>query len=275
MKLDSLTRRSFLSLSLCACCTGKATQSFAATSPASASDPGLPSILELGTDPMTRIDDTVWVAQVAPSLWLHSTTHMTGGSMVPANGMIIDRPGGSLLIDTGWTPDQAEALVRWAKKSLSSPIATAVGTHFHNDRIGGVEILRKNSIPILAHPLTCSLAEKLGVPVPEAIAEFNGQSYRLNADCELFFPGAGHTRDNIVAWLPQQGVLFGGCLLKSSTSSGLGNIANAVVPDWADSIRRIELQYPDRRMVVPGHGSIAGDAIAQTLALLAKPPVRR
>jgi metallo-beta-lactamase class B len=138
--------------------------------------------------------------------------------------MIIDRPGGSLLIDTGWTPDQAEALVRWAKKSLSSPIATAVGTHFHNDRIGGVEILRKNSIPILAHPLTCSLAEKLGVPVPEAIAEFNGRSYRLNADCELFFPGAGHTRDNIVAWLPQQGVLFCGCLLKSSTAADLATL---------------------------------------------------
>jgi metallo-beta-lactamase class B len=223
---------------------------------------------------MTRIEDTVWVAQVAPSVWLHSTTHMTGGFMFPANGMIVDRPGGSLLVDTGWTPEQAEVLVRWAKKTLSNPIATAVGTHFHDDRIGGVETLRKNSIPTLAHPLTCSLAQKLGVPVPEPIAEFSGPSYRLNADCELFFPGAGHTRDNIIAWLPQQRVLFGGCFLKSSTSSGLGNIADAVVPDWADSLRRIDQQYPNRGMVIPGHGSIAGDPMAQTLALLAKQPVK-
>jgi metallo-beta-lactamase class B len=112
------------------------------------------------------------------------------------------------------------------------------------------------------------------VPVPEPITEFSGPSYTLNADCELFFPGAGHTRDNIVAWLPQQRVLFGGCFLKSSTSSGLGNIADAVVPDWAVSLRRIEHQYPNRWMVIPGHGSITGDAMAQTLALLAKQPVK-
>ena len=223
---------------------------------------------------MTRIDDTVWVAQVAPSVWLHSTTHMTGGFMYPANGMIIDRPGGSLLVDTGWTPDQAEVLVTWAKKTLSNPIATAVGTHFHDDRIGGVEALRKHSIPTLAHPLTCSLAQKLGVPVPEPISEFSAPSYALNADCELFFPGAGHTRDNIIVWLPQQRVLFGGCFLKSSTSTGLGNIADAVVPDWAESLRRIHQKYPSREMIIPGHGSMAGDAMAQTFALLAKQPAK-
>jgi hypothetical protein len=57
--------------------------------------------------------------------------------------------------------------------------------------------------------------------------------------CESFFPGAGHTRDNLAVWLPQQRVLFGGCFLKSVT--------------------------------IPGHGTINGDPVGHTLAPLKKP----
>jgi metallo-beta-lactamase class B len=32
---------------------------------------------------------------------------------------------------------------------------------------------------------------------------------------QAYYPGAGHTRDNIVVWVPQDKVLFGGCLIKS------------------------------------------------------------
>jgi adenylate cyclase len=41
-----------------------------------------------------------------------------------------------------------------------------------------------------------------------------------------------------------------------------------------DAGERTEQQYPNRGMVIPGHGSIAGDATVQTLALLAKQSVK-
>jgi hypothetical protein len=44
-------------------------------------------------------------------------------------------------------------------------------------------------------------------------------------------PGAGQTRDNVVAWSPEQRVLFGGCLLKPTSSGGLGNTADSVLAD--------------------------------------------
>ncbi len=247
---------------------------FAATSAASMGDfgtAGLPGALELGTEPMTRIAPTLWVAQIAPTVWMHSTTHMIGGAMYPANGLLLERGDTSLLIDTGWTPDQAEMLVQWSRKMLKKPVTLAVATHFHEDRTGGVDLLKTLGIRTLAHPLTCALAHDHHTPVPEPIGGFTERSYMLASDCELFFPGAGHTRDNVVAWVRSQKILFGGCFLKSSTSDGLGNIADAVVQEWTGSLQRLVQQYPSRAITVPGHGTMTGDAISKTLALLAGP----
>ena len=44
---------------------------------------------------------------------------------------------------------------------------------------------------------------------------------------EVFFPGAGHTRDNLVVWLPEHRVLFGGCMVKSARGRTPGNLADA------------------------------------------------
>ena len=273
-----LSRRRFLA-GACGCCACALTQSYAATPLASVGDwgaVGLPALLELGSEPMARIGQSVWVAKIAPNLWMHSTTHtIPGGIIYPANGLIVERVGGDLLIDTAWTPDQADLLISWAKKSLSTPITLAVATHFHDDRTGGVEALKKHGIRTVAHPLTCALAETHGMPVPESLRGFENDSYRLDDDCELFFPGAGHTRDNVVAWMPKQQVLFGGCFLKSVTSGGLGNVDDAVIPDWAGSVRRVEHRYPSTKITVPGHGTITGNPVAQTLALLSKESGKR
>jgi metallo-beta-lactamase class B len=140
----NLTRRSFLAGSVCACCSCvPLSWSLAATSAASIGSrgsEGLPTLLELGVDPMRRIDQTVWVSRLAPGLWLHTTTAIIAegeGVYFPANGLILEREGGSLLIDTGYLPAHAAALLKWSKQTLRHPITQAVATHFHRDRTGG------------------------------------------------------------------------------------------------------------------------------------------
>jgi hypothetical protein len=234
----TFTRRSFLAGGLCACCCCMPlSRSLAATSAASMGNrgaDGLPTLLELGVDPMKRIDQTVWVSRLAPGLWLHTTTAIiTEGKGVyfPANGLILEREGGSLLIDTGYLPEHAAALLKWSKRRLRHPITRAVATHFHRDRTGGIPALEAAGIPTLAHPLTLDLSRSHGTATPTAAADFVQDAARVG-ECELFFPGAGHTRDNIVAWLPHYRALFGGCFLKSVTSPDLGNLADAAVPAW-------------------------------------------
>lgn len=229
-----------------------------------------------GTTPMQAIDDTVWVAKIAPTLWLHTTLAHFPGGMVCSNGIVQERVDGSVLIDTGVTPYQADALVEWSAKTLSTPIRLAVATHYHSDRTGGIPALKRRGIQTLALPLSCTLAKQYHEAEPDPITALATDPVQLNPGCELYYPGGGHTRDTVVVWFPVQKVLFGGCLLKSATATDLGNLADAVVDEWPTSLNRLKARYPDITLQIPGHGPIGGNAIERTDTLvrawLAKAP---
>lgn len=254
-------RRRFLA---CACCGLGVGVAGAASA---AAPPGLPEALELAMPAMTRLRENLWIAELAPGVWVHTVTHrLEDGTAYPANGLVVALEGGALLVDC-WHDAQAEALLGWAA-ARGMPVTWSVSTHFHGDRVGGVGRLRALGVACYAHPLTCRLAQGAGNPVPAPLPGFTGAVFRLAPGVELRAPGAGHTRDNITVWLEKEAVLFGGCLVKSVTSPDLGYLADADVKSWPGAIRAVRDAYPGARHVVPGHGSAAGDGLAATLRLL-------
>ena len=90
----------------------------------------------------------------------------------------------------------------------------------------------------------------LVLPAPEAEAEF--------APLVVFDPGPGHTVDNIVVGLPEEGVVFGGCLIRPGESGSLGNVADADITHWDRAVELVSGQFPDARIVIPSHGPPAG-----------------
>jgi metallo-beta-lactamase class B len=85
----------------------------------------------------------------------------------------------------------------------------------------------------------------------------------------LFYPGPGHTRDNIVVWLPRRRILFVGCLVKSAVARDLGNVEEADVKNWPVAVRRIIERYRDAEILVPGHGKPGGvELLSHTMELL-------
>ncbi|MBW3567773.1 MAG: signal recognition particle receptor subunit alpha, partial [Proteobacteria bacterium] len=86
---------------------------------------------------------------------------------------------------------------------------------------------------------------------------------------ELYFPGAAHTADNIIAWFPGAKVLFGGCMVKSQHSGSLGFVGDADKRAWPQSLQNALARYPEAEQVVPGHG-LPGDTdlVTHTLELL-------
>jgi glyoxylase-like metal-dependent hydrolase (beta-lactamase superfamily II) len=86
---------------------------------------------------------------------------------------------------------------------------------------------------------------------------------------EVYDLGAGHTEDNLVVWLPAQKILFGGCLIKSLNSSVLGYTAEADMQAWPLTVAKVQAQFPQMKMVVPGHGKVGDKALlTHTIALL-------
>jgi metallo-beta-lactamase class B len=66
-------------------------------------------------------------------------------------------------------------------------------------------------------------------------------------------------------------ILFGGCLIKSIDSNGLGNLSDAVVADWDKTIEKVMKKYPVIKTVIPGHGNFGGpELLTHTIELVAK-----
>jgi metallo-beta-lactamase class B len=222
--------------------------------------PALPRMLGIGSD--------VSVARIAPHVWVHTTVANLGETLMPANGLLVERERDAVLIDTGWTPRQTALLLAWTA-ARGKPIAAALVTHFHADRLGGVSTLEAASVPVSGNPLTVGLAMEHGYDPPDPLVGVDAAPQRFAEVGEAFFPGAGHTRDNLTFALPEYGIVFGGCLVRTIAAPSLGNVDDAVLADWYASLRAVQTRYRSATIVVPGHGKIGGDPIGHTLNLLA------
>ena len=82
----------------------------------------------------------------------------------------------------------------------------------------------------------------------------------MQLGCEqviLIYPGHAHSPDNIVAYLPSEKVLFGGCMIKSARS-GKGYLGVADVEEWPNTLDRVRENFGDAVWVIPGHGKSGG-----------------
>ncbi|KAA3623203.1 MAG: subclass B1 metallo-beta-lactamase, partial [Bacteroidetes bacterium] len=79
-----------------------------------------------------------------------------------------------------------------------------------------------------------------------------GKMKLINAYC-----GGGHTHDNIVCYVPDDEVLFGGCLIKA-VGAGKGFLGDADVENWSKTVSKVKEQFGEAKIVIPGHGKCGG-----------------
>ena len=220
------------------------------------------------------LDSTVSVRSIAPGLWMHVTFDPTTGYL--SNGMLLEAEDETILFDTAWDDRQTNLLLGWAASTLGKPVRRAVITHAHNDRLGGLGALRRAGVMATALAATVDRAVAEGLvaraataPVPgggtadaatvlDSIPGLTQSPKRDAAGFELFFPGRGHSPDNIVVYYAQSRVLFGGCLIKPDTATTTGNVADADIDAWPRAVARVAEKFPDAATVVPGHGAVSG-----------------
>lgn len=174
--------------------------------------------------------------------------------LVGASGLVVVNGTDAHLIDTPWTTSATKELIAWIENKGFS-FKSAVVTHFHDDSSNDLPLLNDLKVTTYATTLTNQLLKseqkqtsKIEIPIDSA--------YQIEDVMEVFYPGAGHSKDNIVVWLPEQKVLFGGCFVKSLRSKSLGYIGDASIGEWSESIDNVLKRYPDVQLVVPGHGKV-------------------
>jgi metallo-beta-lactamase class B len=213
----------------------------------------------------------VYIQAVVPGVWRHVSYHrFSGVGYIPSNGLIVEGEKGALVVDTAWNPEQTAALLDWVQVNVGR-INSVVITHAHDDRLGGLAEIQRRGIPSYALAETVQLATQDGwPPIGHGVTSpFALDS--LGVSGELFFPGSGHTADNAAVWLRETRVLAGGCLVRATAATSMGNTSEADVENWPRAVIALQQRYPDVRIVVPGHGDPGGpELLSHTRELLGK-----
>ena len=198
--------------------------------------------------------DTLEVYPLTENTFVHvSYLDIPNYGRFACNGLIYKVNNEAIIFDTPTTDSVSIELISWVQNELKCKIKAIVVNHFHDDCLGGLNAFHKAGIKSYANDSTIKKAIEFHFPVPET--GFN-DSLILTLGGEVIinsFPGAGHTRDNIISYIPKEKVLFGGCLIKELNAKK-GYLGDADLKAWPETIANIKKQYPDVQFVVPGHG---------------------
>ena len=218
-----------------------------------------------------KLADGVFVKQLCDNIWLHTTWHRFEGSArpFPSNGIVIIDEGQAVIVDTPCTDQQTIVLCDWIQDVHNVKVSCVVPTHWHIDCAGGLGAIHKKGAGSIALARTIEILREKKLPIPRYAFEDSKTIRCGRLKIELYYPGPGHTEDNIVAYIPSCKTLFGGCMVKNAEAAGLGNIAEADLDQWSASLQRVKSTFPKAEVVIPGHGPYSGyDAVDHTIALL-------
>ncbi|NEM96344.1 subclass B1 metallo-beta-lactamase [Pontibacter burrus] len=211
------------------------------------------------------------VTKIAPDIYVHTSYKMLGSVRFPSHGLLVSTTDGAVIIDSGWGNEPTEQLLHWIKTNLKQPVKLSIVTHAHDDRIGGIEVLQQNNIIVFGSEQTAALAAAQGEVTLDTTLPLDQELTIGNQKLVVYYPGAGHTPDNLVVYLPKQKILFGGCLVKDAKATNLGNTADADLTNWPKAIKNVQQRFPKARTIVPSHGPWGSKAaLTNTLQLLEK-----
>ena len=203
-------------------------------------------------------------------IWRHvSYTQLPSFGFTPANGLIVCAGHEAVLVDTPWNDDQTARLCDWASRELDARVTAVIVTHAHGDCIGGLHEAHRRGAHSYALDKSVPIARTRGDEIPQNTFTETETLEISGKILELRYVGAGHTVDNIVVWIPDEKLLFGGCLVRSATANSLGNTAEADLVAWPATIRNLRQRYQEANLIVPGHGAPGGlKMLSRTLELL-------
>lgn len=209
------------------------------------------------------------IQHLTDSFYVFTTYKNLKGLMFPSNGMYLVTQDGVVLFDTPWDTAQFQPLLDSITDKHNKDVVLAVSSHYHDDRTAGLEFLKSRGVKTYSSKRTYDLC----MATNEKQAQFyfvNDTTFEVGS-CrfETYYPGEGHTKDNIVIWFDKSKVLYGGCLVKSTENKSLGNIADANISEWGPSIKRVMKKYPKPHFVIPGHfGWTNNKGLKHTVRLL-------
>lgn len=209
------------------------------------------------------------ITHLTGDFYIYTTYTLIGGAPFPANGMYVVTKKGVVVIDCPMDTTQFQPLLDSIAQRHHRPVVLNIATHFHSDRTAALDFFKERGIATYTSLRTDELSQQKGMHRAQLLF-YQDTTFSVGGiTFRIWFPGEGHTRDNIVLWFPRDRVLYAGCLVKSVEATDIGNIADANVAAYPETIRKLRRAYPQAAYVIPGHqGWESLQAPQHTLELL-------
>jgi glyoxylase-like metal-dependent hydrolase (beta-lactamase superfamily II) len=203
-------------------------------------------------------------------------------NLVPNIGIIIGDDG-IMVVDTGMGPANADTVLAEVRKLSDKPIHYLAITHYHPEHGMGAQAFPEETRIIVPMAQKQELLDH-GLETFEFFKSFSPEIAKLLEPVELVTPhmaferfsevdlggkqvqllhfGGAHTGGDMLVFLPEQKILFGGDLVLNrffpiffdKDASPLG---------WIEYLEQISVLDP--AIIVPGHGEVAGIELVDQL----------
>lgn len=187
----------------------------------------------------------------------------------PNTGIIVGDDG-VMVIDTQATPVMAQKVIERVRSVTDKPIRYVVLSHYHAVRVlgasayGAEQVIASDKCRAMIHergledwkseyerfPRLFDAAESVpGLTWPTLTFEGRMTLFLGKRRVDLMHLGRAHTAGDIVAWVPDEGVMFSGDVVEYRSACYCGD---AHFADWPKTLARIGEFRP--RALMPGRG---------------------
>lgn len=193
------------------------------------------------------------ISPLTGDFYIYTTYNTYKESQIPANGMYLVTNNGVVMFDTPWDTTQFQTLLDSIKLKHNKTVVMCFATHWHSDKTAGLEYYRQQGIKTYTTTLTDELSKKNNKKRAEFLmakdTAFNTGQYTF----ETYYPGEGHTADNIVIWFKEEKILYGGCLIKGADDENLGYLGDANVTAYASSLQKVQKKCRKPKFIIVAH----------------------
>ena len=193
------------------------------------------------------------ISHLTGDFYIYTTYNKYQESDVPANGMYLVTNNGVVMFDTPWDTTQFQPLLDSIKIKHNKNVSMCFATHWHSDKTNGLEYYRQQGIKTF----TTTLTDKLSKINNKKRAEFlltKDSTFKVDGySFETYYPGPGHTEDNIVIWFKKEKILYGGCLIKGADADDLGFLGDGNVMEYATTLKRVQKKFKQPAYIIVAH----------------------
>lgn len=193
------------------------------------------------------------ISPLTGDFYIYTTYNTYEESQVPANGMYLVTNDGVVMFDTPWDTTQFQPLLDSIQLKHNKRVVLCFATHWHSDKTAGLEYYRQQGIKTYTTALTDELSKKNNKKRAEFLMTKDTVFHAGQYSFETYYPGEGHTADNIVIWFKKEKILYGGCLIKGADDETLGYLGDANVRAYEATLKNVQKKCRKPTFIIIAH----------------------